>query len=237
MSARAATSRRLFLRAAATLAIAPALWPHALPTAAAQAQPPAPIGPDEALRRLLDGNQRFLAGTFQHDYRTEARRLEVAGGQRPFAAVLACADSRVAPELVFDAGLGELFVVRVAGNIAGPGIIGSIEYAVAVLGVPLVLVLGHSACGAVEAAVQAVTAGAQFGGDVATLVTAIGPAVTLAQREAGDLVENATRTNARLVAARLVGSDPDLSQLVSRGALRVIAGYYDLVTGRVDLLS
>jgi carbonic anhydrase len=237
MSARAAaTSRRRFLRTATTLAVAPLLWPSGPPARAAQA-PLASVGPDEALQRLLDGNQRFRAGAFQHDYRTEARRLEVAAGQRPFAAVLACADSRVAPELVFDAGLGELFVVRVAGNIVGPGILGSIEYAVAVLGVPLVLVLGHSACGAVEAAVQAVTAGAQFGGDVATLVTAIGPAVALVQHEAGDRVENATRANARLVAARLAGGDPDFSQRVSRGALRVVAGYYDLVTGRVDLLS
>ncbi|HLI28976.1 MAG TPA: carbonic anhydrase [Chloroflexota bacterium] len=232
------TSRRAFLRAsAAAVALAPALFASGPAVVPVRAQGPAPVGPDEALQRLLEGNQRFVAGQFQHDNRSEARRQEVAAGQRPFAAVLACADSRVAPELVFDAGLGELFVTRVAGNIAGPGIIGSIEYAVGVLGTPLVLVLGHSACGAVEAAIQAVTSGAQFGGDIATLVTAIAPAVALAQGEPGDLLENATRANARLAASRLATANADLVRLVSQGALRVAAGYYDLQSGRVTMLS
>jgi len=232
-----ASSRRTFLQAAgAAVALAPALLASGAFVASTHAQEPAPVGPDEALRRLLEGNQRFVDGQFQHDNRSEARRREVAAGQRPFATVLACADSRVAPELVFDAGLGELFVVRVAGNIAGPGIIGSIEYAVGVLGTPLVLVLGHSACGAVEAAIQAVNNGAQFSGDIATLVASIGPAVALARSEPGDQLENVTRANARLVAGQ-VATEADLVRLVSQGTLRVVAGYYDLQSGRVTMLS
>jgi carbonic anhydrase len=187
---------------------------------------------EDPLRRLLDGNRRFARSHAQHPDQGAALRVSLSSAQHPFAVVLACADSRVAPELIFDQGLGDLFVVRVAGNIVDDAVTGSIEYAAAHLHTPLVLVLGHESCGAVQAAL---TRGAPEA-HIASLVTAIEPAVQRARKQPGDLLDNAVRENVRMVTRQIAGSRPILAPLVEKKKLRVVGGRYDLHTGLVDLL-
>jgi len=187
----------------------------------------------DALSRLLAGNHRYVSGTVAHPNQTAGRRRAVATSQHPFATILSCSDSRVPPEIVFDQGLGDLFVVRVAGNIAEPAGLGSIEYAAEHLGVGLVVVLGHSRCGAVDAAVK----GGEAPGHIPTLIEAIMPAVEKTRDQPGDKLDNAVRANALLVAEQLRTSDPVLSHLVQDGKLRVVAARYDLDSGKVDVLK
>jgi len=203
-----------------------------LPTWATDAKDaPATRGRD-VLAQLLAGNARYVAGKLLHPNQTRVRRAAVAKSQHPFAIVLGCADSRVPPEVVFDQGLGDLFVVRVAGNIAEPATVASIEYAAEHLGVGLVVVLGHSRCGAVQAAVD----GGEAPGHIGTLVTAISPPLEQTRDQPGDRVENVVAANARLVAEQLRTSDPILSHLVRDGKLRVVAARYDLDSGKVEVL-
>ena len=187
---------------------------------------------DDPLARLLAGNARFRAAMAIHPDQSPARRFTVAMGQHPFACVLTCADSRVPPEVIFDQGLGDLFVIRIAGNIAGDAVLGSIEYAAAHLHVPLVMVLGHEKCGAVEAALQG-----EQPGHVRSLVRAIRPAVTAARGLAGDPLDNAVRQNARLVARQIRESGPVLRDLVAAGRLQVVAARYSLDTSEITLLD
>jgi carbonic anhydrase len=186
---------------------------------------------------LLEGNQRYVRAGALRPNQSGERRLEVAAGQHPFALVLSCMDSRVPPELVFDQGLGDLFSVRVAGAVVEASIEGSIEYAAAKFGVQLVLVVGHTACGAVEATVEVMTEGGTAAGSIAELVTLIRPAVEAVQDLPGDLVDNAARANVRLTVAHLRASDPVLSKLVAVGALEVVGGCYDLETGVVEIID
>lgn len=186
----------------------------------------------DALSRLLAGNRRYVAGTITHPNQTAGRRRAVANGQHPFAIILGCSDSRVPPEVVFDQGLGDLFVVRVAGNIAEPATLASIEYAAEHIGVGLVVVLGHSRCGAVDAALK----GGDAPGHIAALVTAIAPAMEQTRDQPGDRLDNAVKANAELVAEQLRTSDPLLSHLVQDGKLRIVAARYDLDSGKVDVL-
>jgi carbonic anhydrase len=233
------TTRRFFLR---TLALAPvgmASLPllsrlHVGTAHAAQATSPSP---DQALQRLLAGNQQFVLAAQRAGGRAIERRLELSGGQRPFAIILGCADSRVPPEIVFDTGLGDLFVCRVAGNIETPEIIGSIEYGVQVLGAPLVMVLGHSGCGAVDAALAVVTRGAEFAGYLAGLVDLFIPAVASIVGQPGNPLDNAIRANVQMTVSRLLRRDPDLATRVRDGRVRVVGGVYDLASGRVDLVA
>ncbi len=190
------------------------------------------VNGDEALARLLAGNQRYVAGKPSQDHRDPARRTEVAKGQHPIAVIVSCSDSRVPPEIVFDQGLGDLFVVRVAGNVVGDDELGSIEYAVEHLGPRLVLVLGHERCGAVDATVK----GGEAPGHVAALVKAIRPACESVKAQAGDPVDNCVRANAARVAAQLKASEPIVAGLVKKG-LTIVAGRYDLDTGVVELLK
>lgn len=185
-----------------------------------------------ALQRLLRGNQRFVAMQLDHPDQTSDRRLEVSTGQHPFAIVLTCADSRVPPELVFDQGLGDLFVVRVAGNVLDDHVIGSIEYAAEHLEAPLVMVLGHERCGAVEAAVK----GGEAPGKIASLLESLMPAVKIARSMPGDLLDNAVRVQAQRGASQLSTTGPILSHLVAEKHLAVVGARYDLDTGKVDLL-
>ncbi|HEX9115232.1 MAG TPA: carbonic anhydrase [Anaerolineae bacterium] len=187
----------------------------------------------EALERLLAGNRRHVTAMHIHPDQTPARRQELVAGQTPFAAILSCSDSRVVPEIIFDQGLGHLFVVRVAGNIVDGATLGSLEYAVRHLGVPLVLVMGHSGCGAVTAAVE----GGDDEGQIRTLVAAIQPAVVLARNEPGPLVDNAVRANVRLAVRRLQDAAPVLAPRVTLGQVMIAGGVYDLRTGAVDLLD
>jgi carbonic anhydrase len=197
----------------------------------AAAEAPA-VTPDQALKNLFDGNARYVLSRAIHPDQTTARRIEVAAGQHPFAVILGCADSRVPPELIFDQGLGDLFVVRVAGNIASPEILGSIEYAVEHLGIPLVMVLGHEKCGAVKA-----TADHERGDvHVGTLVKAIEPAVEEARKQKGDLIHNAVACNVRRAVQIIRTATPTMKGLVAAGKLKVIGADYDLATGKVDLV-
>ncbi len=200
-----------------------------------------PMTSDEALRELMAGNKRFINSMKESCmHRTSELRMEFAEGQNPFAVILACADSRVAPEIIFDQWIGDLFVVRVAGNIVTPqnyGILGSIEYGVKVLGVNLIMVLGHSRCGAVEGAIKALKTGTAYPGSIGTIVQAIQPSVERAKSEPGDLLHNAILDNVRLGVSRISGSDPVVAPLVKEGAVKVVGGNYDLVSGEVSIVA
>jgi len=194
---------------------------------------PATVTADEALTRLKAGNERFVTGKLIHPNEGADRRTEVAKGQSPFAIIVGCSDSRVGPEVVFDQGLGDLFVIRTAGNVVDDVALGSIEYAADHLGAPLILVLGHTRCGAVSAAV----AGGHAPGHVASVVEKIKPAVDETKGKPGDALENAVRANVRHVVNQLRNSAPILSGLVKSGKLRVVGACYDLDTGRVASLE
>jgi carbonic anhydrase len=207
----------------------------------AQAGEPA-TGADakDALDRLLDGNRRWVNGQSARVGRTPQDFASDADGQAPFAAIVACADSRVAPELIFDQGVGDLFVVRVAGNIvsgAGAAIKGSLEFAVAELGVKLIMVLGHSQCGAVKAAIAHVEESDAPPGAIGELVGLIQPAVAGAQGQPGDMLDNVIQANVERCVGRLKGLEPILSEFVKRGELRVIGGVYELATGVVNVIA
>ncbi len=190
------------------------------------------ITPGEALQRLMEGNKRYAAGNFLHPDQDPARRIELAEAQHPFAVILSCSDSRVPPEIIFDRGLGDLYVIRVAGHVADDIVLGSIEHAVEYLGVPLVMVLGHKNCGAVTASVH----GGDAGGHFASLINAIRPAVDKVKRQPTALLENAIRANVQMVAAQIRVSQPVLAKRVLEDALRVIGAYYDLNSGAVSIL-
>ena len=201
---------------------------------------PAPSSPaaDEALQRLLKGNQRFVHGTTKNPRRAPADFRALAEGQRPVAVIMGCADSRVPPELLFDQGVGDLFVVRVAGNVVGGGgvfVKGSIEYAVAELGVRLIMVLGHSSCGAVKAAIKHVDDGDPLPGAIAELVNRIRPAVIKAKDMPGDRLANAISANVQLGVETLNNLDPIVRPAVSSGQAKVVGAVYDLRTGAVAL--
>lgn len=185
------------------------------------------------LERLMDGNERFVNNRSVHPRRDSARRLVLRTAQHPRAVVLACADSRVVPELIFDQGFGDLFSIRVAGNIVDDAIIGSMEYAVVHLGVKLVLVLGHESCGAVAAAIDPNQSERYIG----ELVDAILPAVERARALKGDLHHNTVVENARMAAEILRGEADELAQQAGETGLLVVPAFYSLRTGRVELLT
>lgn len=189
---------------------------------------------DQSLKLLLEGNQRFVAGKLEHPNQTPARRAEVAKGQHPFASVLACADSRTPPEIIFDRGLGDIFTVRVAGNVADKVVIESLDYSVKHLGVRTVMVLGHRRCGAVIAAVDGHEGTADQ--DVGPMLTELRPAVAASKGEAGDPVENAVRENVKLVVKNLATSE-ELSAMVKSGELKIVGAIYDLDTGTIEMLK
>ena len=187
----------------------------------------------QALETLREGNRRFVSGTLENPRRDAARRVDIAGGQHPFAAIVACSDSRVSPEIIFDQGLGDLFVVRTAGNLIDAVGLASIEYAVERLAVPLVLVLGHSCCGAAGAAVnQDMT-----GGRLSHIISAFAPAVERAKRLEGNLADNVSRENVRVMTARLKSAEPVLKNLVDSGRLTIDGAFHDLASGAVALLD
>jgi carbonic anhydrase len=194
------------------------------------AEQPAKVAPAEALARLKAGNQRFIAGKLQHPHQNPKRRTELATGQRPFAIVLGCADSRTSPEVLFDQGLGDLFVIRVAGNILDDHALGSIEYAVDHLGAQLIVVLGHQRCGAVQAAKETLDSKAEAPAHINSIVAAIQPAVEATR---GADVEATIKANTDNVVQSLRSSEPVLKKEVEAGAITVLGAYYDLDTGAV----
>jgi carbonic anhydrase len=202
-------------------------------------KPPKPqnvLSPDAALEGLRRGNARYVEGvSLRHDFKHEREAL--AKGQNPYAAILSCADSRIAPEYAFDSGRGDLFVCRVAGNFASDEMIASLEYAVAVLAVPLILVLGHESCGAVDAAIKSLKDNTTLPGRLPSLVTAIAPAVKAVSQQAGDTLSNATRQNVIDNVARLASATPILSAAVEQKKLKVVGGIYRLKDGKVDMVA
>jgi carbonic anhydrase len=201
----------------------------------AQAQPVrAATTPDEALKLLVAGNVRYVANQpQQRDF--SAGRASRALGQAPFAAILGCADSRVAPELAFDQSPGDLFVVRVAGNLVTADGLGSLEFGAAVLGTKLIMVLGHNSCGAVNATVAALQKGNDLPGHIAGLVSAMKPGVESALKQPGsDLEQRAVVANVQYNVERLKKATPILADMVAKGDLRVVGGVYDLATGKVN---
>lgn len=192
---------------------------------------------DSALAELMAGNARFVAGQHQHPGIDVLRRRELAAGQSPFAVILGCSDSRVPPSLVFDRGLGDLFVVRVAGNIADPAGIASIEYAVDHLGSPLIFVLGHEKCGAVDAVLGALGSGHTLPGHLNLLVDAIAPAIKQARAEGGDVLQHAIDDNVKHVVGQLKNSQPLLAPAINDGKAKVVGGIYRLATGKIDLIE
>lgn len=199
---------------------------------AAQEHKAVAVEPEQALETLLEGNKRYTSSHLKHPHESAEWRHSISRAQHPFATILSCSDSRVPPELIFDVGLGDLFVVRVAGNIASDDVVGSLEYAAEHLGTTLILVMGHQSCGAVQSTI----AGGEPKTHIEHLTRAIEPAVTRARQKEGDLVANAVRENVNLVVEQLRTSHPILAELSAQGKLKVIGAVYDLDSGIVRLL-
>lgn len=201
-------------------------------TAGGADRPAQTVGPEVAIQRLKEGNRRFVSGSPTHEGQGTERRQQTAKGQHPFAVVLTCADSRLSPEIIFDQGIGDLFVVRNAGNLLGDHVVGSIEYAVEHLHSAVVVVLGHSRCGAVAAAV----AGGEVPGRIKSIVASLAPAVGMARKKQGDPVAHAIRINAKLSAAELARMEPILGEWAKSGRVTIVAALYDIETGIVEWL-
>jgi len=203
--------------------------------AVANASEPTSVNTDDALKRLLDGNARFVAGKSDelNGSKLIERRAALTKDQKPFAVIVSCSDSRVPPELIFNVGLGDVFVVRTAGEVVDAVALGSIEYAVEHLGSSLIVVLGHQQCGAVAAAVS----GANETGKIPDVLKAIAPAVEETKGKPGDPIDNAVRANAVDIAKHIQSTGPILAPRVQSGNVKVVAARYDLDTGGVELLK
>jgi carbonic anhydrase len=232
-----AVPRRGFLKLAGSAAIGFAVAGRAF--AEEVKRPPKPenvVSPDVALERLMAGNKRYVEGVARrHDFKAEREALSM--GQNPFAAILSCADSRVAPEYAFDTGRGDLFVVRVAGNFATDDGIASFEYAVQVLSTPLIMVLGHEACGAVGAAIKSIKGNTTLPGHLPALVASISPAVKAVLDKPGDTLNNAIRQNVILNVEKLKTAAPILSKAVEEKKVRVVGAVYNLANGRIEMVD
>ncbi len=196
-------------------------------------QKPQPVSPDAGIKRLVEGNKRFVDGKRLNPNQSKLRLQETSVAQYPFAAILGCSDSRVPGEIVFDQGLGDLFVVRLAGNIVAQEAIGSLEFATAVLGAQTIMVLGHTRCGAVSAAIK----GDPLPGRIGIFVEEIKPAVERVRNKTGNIEENAVIANVQYQVARLGESSTILAGLIKEGKLKIVGGYYDLATGKVNMIS
>lgn len=231
----APASRRRFLKFAGAAAAGLALPSDGF----AQKAPPKPdnnVSADEALNLLVKGNRRYIQGVSRrHDFKHEREAL--SKGQNPYAGILSCADSRIAPEYAFDTARGDLFVCRVAGNFLNDDGIASFEYAVAVLNTPLLMVLGHKACGAVDAAIKSIKDGTTLPGHLPSLVSALAPAVNAVANQAGNILDNAIRQNVLLNVEKLKAATPIIDKAVAEKKVRVVGAVYNLDNGRVDLVN
>jgi carbonic anhydrase len=191
----------------------------------------------EALQKLMDGNKRFVSGSLAQKDLSAKKREELAKGQKPFATVLTCSDSRVPPEILFDQGLGDIFIVRVAGNIVDPIALGSIEYAAEHLNAPLLIILGHSKCGAVKATLESK---GKPEGNIGAIVKKIMPAVDTAKKKGGtqdEILETAIKENVKNVYADVMKNSKIIPHLVEEGKLTIVAGKYDITTGKVETIE
>ncbi|CAE6779284.1 Carbonic anhydrase [Paraburkholderia domus] len=232
-------SRRDFLKTSALATLLPWSVGAALaaePPASGASPPPNSIAPADALKRLMDGNARYAANAPNERDFSSGRAARVQA-QYPIATILGCADSRVAPEFAFDQGPGDLFVLRVAGNIVNPDLLASVEYGAQFLGVPLIMVLGHTGCGAVDAAIKVLKTNAVLPGHLPGLISAIKPAVIAAEKtQTGNLLDNAVAENVRRQVARLKSSPPIVQKLYVGKKIDIVGGVYDLATGKVALV-
>ncbi|MCE7985175.1 MAG: carbonic anhydrase [Caldilinea sp. CFX5] len=228
-------NRRYFL-VSSTLAVGATLSACVAPI---QAPLPgeAPVqNPQEALERLVAGNQRYATNRSLPVNESSQRRTEVAQGQKPFATIFSCVDSRVPPELVFDRGLGDLFVIRTAGHVIDEAVLGSLEFGVAELQIPLLMVLGHASCGAVKATLEAVEHGAEAPASIGYLVNGIKPAIELAASQADFSLDTCINTNVTLTVNRL-RETPLLAEAVAQGQLLIVGARYNLETGAVEMIE
>jgi len=230
-------SRRDFLRLSGVTAAGIALASCAPGLASPAAVPTdTPITtPDQALQRLVEGNERYVANKMNRPNQSQDRRAELAKGQKPWAAVWGCIDSRVPPEFVFDRGLGDLFVVRTAGQVIDNAALGSLEFTVEE-GVKLILVLGHENCGAVKAAIETIEKNGHADGQIDALVKAIKPAIEKAKSQSGDKVDNVVRANVMLEMEQLKTSEI-VSHALKEGAIKLVGARYDLDTGKVEIIA
>ncbi|MFB9542945.1 carbonic anhydrase [Micromonospora sagamiensis] len=229
-------SRRSLLATGGAAAVALGVTVPSRPAVATPAEPPV-VTPAEAWRRLRNGNHRFVTGHSRHPHQSLADLRRLAAGQHPFAITLGCADSRVAPEVLFDQGLGDLFDNRVAGNIVDDLLLGSIEFAVEEFHSPLIVVLGHERCGAITATIDAIRTGGSAPGHIGTIVEGLRPVVAPVLGQPGDVVDNAVRANVRAQVRALTVRSPIIAERVHEGALTVVGARYDLDNGRVTLVD
>jgi carbonic anhydrase len=229
--------RRDLMKFGAAAAIALAAG-GAAPAARAAEGAPTSLSPQEALAELKTGNERFVSHPELCTVDLAQSRSAVAGHQAPWATIIACADSRVAPELVFGGhGVGELFVARNAGNLVDVGTLGTIEYGAAVLGSPLVVILGHTACGAVKAACDIVTKNATYPGVIGRMIEPIVPAALAVRNDSGDFADNTAKESAKRTAANLPTVSKIVADAVAAGKVKIVAAIYDLQTGVVAYLD
>ncbi|GAA2475340.1 carbonic anhydrase [Winogradskya humida] len=235
MSRNDLSRRSLLLSGGAAALGAAGLLTGATPAGAAAAEDPA-VTPTAALGRLLAGNRRFVAGHARHPHQGLQDLHDLATGQHPFAITIGCADSRVSPEVLFDQGLGDIFDNRVAGNIVDDLLLGSIEFAVEEFGSPLIVVLGHERCGAINATINAITSGGTAPGHIGAIVDALRPIVEPVLSHPGDVIDNAVRANIEAQAAELVRRSALIAEHIAAGQVRVVGARYDLDNGHVTLL-
>jgi carbonic anhydrase len=193
----------------------------------------AQVTAEQALNLLKEGNKRFVEGKSIKPHQSKDRIKELATGQKPFAVIVGCSDSRVPSEIIFDQGLGDLFIIRTAGQVSSFASWGSIEFANAILGAKLIVVVGHTKCGAVAAACKI----PEVPGQIVTLINAIKPAAQLAKKHEGDLVENAVKINVAMQVQQLQNLEPVLTKAVQSGDTKIVGAVYDLSSGKVEFLD
>lgn len=240
MASKTPRARRSFLRVSGLAAVGTIASACSSTSAATPSPTPITEGPvttaDEALARLVEGNKRFVANTPLPVNESAERRAALVKGQSPFATVLSCVDSRVPPELIFDRGLGDLFTIRTAGHVLDHAVIGSLEFGVAELKIPLLVVLGHEKCGAVKATIETLEKNGKAEDDIETLVQGIAPAVEAAKAKGGDLLDAAVHENTVLTVQKLKQL-PIFAQAIQEQKLKIVGARYDLDTGAVELIE
>jgi carbonic anhydrase len=195
------------------------------------------VTPSSALKLLIDGNRRWINGHPAHPHHSLGRRRALRDQQHPIATVVSCIDSRVPPELVFDRGIGDLAVIRTGAQVLDEGVVrGSVEFTPGHLATPLILVMGHQRCGAVEAAIEVIQAGTRAPGHIQAVVDALRPAYALAVKQRGDLIDNMVRAQTKL-AVQQIRDDARINKFISHGKLRVVGGYYSLDAGAVSIIA